>query len=438
MEQGRRLVDPPKSAEAKSTVRPNAPQAAAEEVKSIMATRISLATLLLLAIGSSTFAQTWEPAASMPGLGRHHPVNFSLNGFGYAATGTTTQFGATDDFYRYDPIADAWAVLPDFPGTDRSFSYGGAFNGKGYLGFGYGGGYLADLWQYDPITGQWTQLASLPASGRMHPAFVITDEGKIFVGMGNAATNFRDWWEYDIATNVWTRKADLPGGARHHPFYFNIGKYPYVGFGHGTVAYKDLYRFDPDSGLWTRMQDFPGEARLAGTQLTYNGEGFILSGDGSDEQQLDTGEFWEYFPAQDRWASLPPHPGSGRWAPGNFLIGQTLYCMAGESTVQLEHDMWKFDMARVAAIDDLTLETDLSFTLSPNPVTGRLLRLNGLSTSRGISTIQVLGVDGRRIWETEGSSTTLQIPDRLPAGQYFLSVATESGRRHAGRFTVAR
>ena len=45
--------------------------------------------------------------------------------------------------------------------------------------------------EYDPVSEQWTQLASLPASGRMHPAFVITDEGKLFVGMGNAGGNFR-------------------------------------------------------------------------------------------------------------------------------------------------------------------------------------------------------------------------------------------------------
>jgi N-acetylneuraminic acid mutarotase len=411
---------------------------AAEEVESTMATKIMLAVLLVLAFTSSTFAQTWDPAASMPGIGRHHPVSFSLNGFGYAVTGTTTQSGVSDDFYRYDPIADSWDVLPDFPGADRSYSYGGVFNGKGYLGFGFGGTYLADLWEYDPVSGQWTQLASLPASGRMHPAFVITDEGKIFVGMGNAGGNFRDWWEYEIATNVWTQKANLPGGARHHPFYFNIGKYPYVGFGHGTVVYKDLYRFDPDNNTWTRMADFPGEARVAGTQFSYEGKGYILSGQGQDEQNLDTGEFWEYIPTEDRWVALPPHPGSGRWAPGNFLIGHTLYLMAGESNTQMEHDVWKFDMATTSDAVDLAPEKDVSFTLYPNPVTGRLLHLNGLPASQDIATIQVIGVDGRRICELESPSVTIRIPDRLAPGQYFLSVSMGNGARHARRITVAK
>lgn len=403
-----------------------------------MVTKIMLAVFLVLAFSSSLLAQTWDPATSMPGLGRHHPVTFTINGSGYAATGTTTQSGVSDDFYRYNPIADSWDVLPDFPGADRSYAYGGAFNGKGYLGFGLGGTYLADMWEYDPVSQQWTQLASLPASGRMHPAFVITDEGKIFVGMGNAAGNFRDWWEYNIASNVWTQKANLPGSARHHPYYFNIGKYPYVGFGHGAIVYKDLYRFDPDTNTWTRMADFPGEARVAGAQFSYGGKGYILSGQGQDELNLDTGEFWQYIPTEDRWVVLPPHPGSGRWAPGTFLIGQTLYCMAGESNTQLERDMWKFDMTTTSDVDHLTLEMDFPFTVSPNPVTGRLLRLDGLPAAHDVAAVQLLGIDGRRICELQGSSTTIQIPDRIAPGQYFVSFAMGNGTRHSRRITVVR
>lgn len=397
---------------------------------------IGFAAALIVSVTTSVSAEDWNPAASLPGLGRHHPVTFFLNGYGYAATGTTTQSGVSDDFYRYDPVQDAWVVLPDFPGADRSYAYGGAFNGKGYLGFGLGGGYLADLWEYDPVSELWTQLPSLPGGGRMHPAFVITDEGKLFVGAGNNAGNFRDWWEYNIASHVWTRRADFPGAARHHPFYFNIGKYPYVGFGHGASAYRDLYRFDPDNGTWSRMQDFPGEARLAGTQFTYGNKGYILSGLGEHEDQLATGEFWEYDPTTDGWYALPPHPGSGRWAPGNFLDGSTLYMMAGESVTRMERDMWRFDLTQTAGANGAPAGWTSSLTLSPNPVTAGVLHLRNSAPLADAIPLRLLDVNGRQISELPISAGVVRLPEFLRAGQYFLVLRTQDGREEARKFTV--
>ena len=58
--------------------------------------------------------------------------------------------------------------------------------------------------------------------------------------------------------------------------------------------------------------------------------------EGEDHAQLDTGEFWEYDPDTDTWTELNPHPGSGRWAPGSMVIGNTIYIMGGLSTTTLE------------------------------------------------------------------------------------------------------
>ena len=396
-----------------------------------------LAASFLLALGAvapPASAQYWNEVASMPGPGRHHPVNFVLGGYGYAVTGSTSTSGTSDDFYRYDPEQDSWTVLPDFPGVDRSYAYGGASDGLGYLGFGSAGSALADLWQYDPSSQQWTQLPSLPASGRQHPAFVITDDAKIFVGMGNAAGNFRDWWEYDIATQQWTRKADLPGPARHHPYYFNIGRYPYVGFGHGAGIFKDFYRFDPDSNEWTRLADFPGEGRVAGQQFSYNGKGYVLSGQGDDHDYLPTGEFWEYEPAQDTWSPLPAHPGRGRWAPGSFVIGDAVYFMAGETPAQLEHDVWKFDLGRVAAGPQPGAGAAGSLTLAPNPSPGRELRLRNVPAEP--FAIELIGVDGRRICDLQASAGTIRLPEQLGRGLYFVAFSSPNGDRIVRRITV--
>jgi len=399
----------------------------------------SLRALLLLATFTSSSSASWEPAAALPGLPRHHPVTFTLDGYGYSATGSTTGTGVTDDFYRYDPIADSWETLPDFPGPDRSYSYGGVFNGKGYLGFGSGTSYLRDLWQYEPGTGMWTELAPCPGLGREHPAFVITDDGKIFVGMGgSSAGNLRDWWEYDIATNVWTQKADLPGPARHHPYYFNVGTVPYVGFGHGAGIFNDVYRFNRESNTWTAMTDFPGDGRVAGTQFTHDGLGYILSGENSSHAPFPTGEFWRYNHSDDTWTQMQPHPGSSRWAPGTFLIGDTLYMVGGRNTSGLQRDMWTYDMTQPVSVGEPALEAALAFAPFPNPIRAQELQLFDPSSELRSASVRLLNVSGRDIAVLPHSAGRIQLPRDLAAGKYFVVLSTLEGKNISRSITVLR
>lgn len=403
--------------------------------------RCVVALLFLLAFSATSPLAFWTEMAGLPGsAGRHHPVNFVLDGYGYVVTGSVPGDNHTDNFYRYDPTNDTWDVLPPFPGTDRSYAYGGAYGGKGYLGFGTSPAYLNDLWEYDPVTEQWTQLAFLPAPGRAHPAFVVTDDGKIFVGMGNAASNFRDWWEYDIAGNVWTQRADLPGAARHHPYYFNIGDTPYVGFGHGAAIFDTFYRWNRDTNTWTQMTDFPGQGRVAGQQFSYDGRGYILSGEGENHVQLETGEYWEYEPSDDSWRQLPPHPGSGRWAPGSFLIDDTIYLMGGLSTVRLEWDMWAFDMTATAGVGDQAFDRGRVFVVYPNPVTRGQFHLrdaSGQSLAVGAADIRLIDAAGRDVAGLTGTSGEIRIP-RLSSGKYFLSLSMEDGTRETRPILVLR
>ena len=389
----------------------------------------------LTAMASTAAAQDWTATASLPGTGRHHPVNFTLDGYGYVVTGSSG--GNTTDFFRYDPGTDAWTVLTDFPGPARSYSYGGAYDGKGYLGFGQGTSYLRDLWEYDPVAESWTELAPCPGTARTHPAFVITDDGKIFVGMGGSAGgNLNDWWEYDIATNVWAQKAFLPGPNRHHPYYFNIGDTPYVGFGHGAGIFKDFYRFERDTESWTRMTDFPSEGRVAGTQFSYGGKGYVLSGEGDDHVQFPTGEFWEYDPDTDSWTQLAPHPGSSRWAPGNFVIDDTVYLMCGLSTSRLESDMWKFQFMDPAAVEEPVLPNQIAFRVSPNPVTGQQLRI--FDTPEAAHSMRLLDVQGREVSGFGYSAGLAELPTGLASGQYFLVLRSQGGTETARAITVLR
>lgn len=366
-------------------------------------------------------AQTWEPRASLPAGpldARHHPVNFTIDGYGYLLTGSVNGAPA-DDFMRYDPATDSWETLPDFPGAARIYSYGTSRGTKAYVGFGgYDGIALDDFWEYDSETEEWTQLADCPCEPRYHPAFIQLDD-KVYVGMGNNSSNLRDWWEYDIPTNTWTEKDDLPGPSRHHPFYFGVDGIAYVGFGHGNSVggnvnvFNDFYKFDPATDEWTQLNDFPGEGRVAGTQFDYNGKGYILSGDGDNHSYMAEGEFWEYAPETDLWTQLPSHPGnSSRWAPGNFVIDNYVYFMCGLSSLQLESDMMRFELEPLSTSVDAIASR--SIDIFPNPANSFI---NIAVDVTQYSEVRLVNSYGKVVRKVVTNRVTLE---DLPSGMYYL------------------
>ncbi len=286
-------------------------------------------------------SQSWTNSANFIGQGRHHPITFSNDNFGFVVGGSYL-----DDVYKYDRINDSWVQLQDFPAQGRGYSYAVTVGDKAYMGLGStdNGLYPNDWWEYDMVNDIWTQKANFPGDGRNHPAMVVVNN-KIYLGCGsNSSGNLGDWWEYNVNNDIWTQKTGIIGNERHHPFYFGIDNYAYVGFGHGSdpgpgsnpssgyYVYNDFYRYDPSNDNWIQLNDFPSESRVAGTQFSYNGKGYILSGDGDNHGPLDSGEFWEYNPLNDTWFQLLSHPGDAIWAPGNFVIGCDLYFLLGENT----------------------------------------------------------------------------------------------------------
>lgn len=317
----------------------------------------------------------WVEKANMP-TARHHPAGFGIGEYGYVVSGSTNFSGFTNHFYRYDPNLDQWEQLDNFPGNARSYAYGIEYNGKAYFGFGIAvnDNYLNDLWVYDPEVDEWTELTSCPCSGRMHPAFVAHND-KLFVGMGNNNFNLNDWWEYDMNTDSWTQRPNLPGNGRHHPFHFQAGDYVFAGLGHGSffqngyTIYKDWYRYDLNTNNWTQMNDMPGLARVAGTEFSYNGKGYVLSGDGPTHDNLAEGEFWEYDPDTDTWVQFPSHPGqSSRWAPGSFVIDNTVYFFGGmyRSNTMLHNSMWSFNFDEYVTVENNELKYQ-ELKVYPNP-----------------------------------------------------------------------
>lgn len=394
-------------------------------------------TLLLLLSHTMLLGQTWTEKASLPdpAIGRHHPITFTLNGKGYVIGGVSFTQGYLRDAYRYDPQTDTWTKLPDFPGPDRGFSYGVEYQGKAYVGFGYGNGSasLSDLWEYDPAQEKWTQLATCPCDGRGHPTFVAANN-HIYIGLGdNQLMNMNDFWAYDISKDTWTKKKNFPGNRRHHPFYFNIGNDVYTGLGHGSVQvegttiYRDFYRYDHTADEWTRLNDFPGQARVAGTQFSHNGKGYVLHGEGRTHDFLPTAEFWEYTPATDSWKQLPSAPGVGRWAPGSFVIGNNVYAFGGSDAGTMgeyvdKKDTWTFPLSGSSGINQLE---EKPLTIVPNPASNLIFVENeGVSLFANGKNADIIGLDGRLCLTDNDFSDGIDIQGIKP-GIYYLKIQTE-------------
>lgn len=397
--------------------------------------------LLLSAFLQTTlFAQDWVQKSSLPdsAYSRHHPVTFSINGYGYLLGGSSPQTAYLSDFYRYDPVADTWTKLPDFPGPPRSYSYAIVYNGKAYMGFGFGpASDMSDLWEYDPTTGAWTEKSECPGDGRGHPAFLEAN-GIIYVGLGGSATgNRKDFWAYNIASDTWEQKPDFPSYARHHPFYFSIGEMVYVGFGHGSESvsgstiYNDFYQFDPQNDTWKRMEDFPAEQRVAGTQFSLDGKGYVLSGEGEDHFYLEEGEFWEYHPDDDNWVQLPSMPGSGRWAPGSFVIGNTVYATCGTALVGIgesenQKDLWAYKFVNLSGTDNSS-DIPTAIEVFPSPAQDFIfVRGDWKENTR----FQLLSADGQVMHHGEYRTGGIDV-STLPVGIYSLFLENEKTRFQA-------
>lgn len=294
-----------------------------------------LFSILFLSFFVSVEAQ-WSQLNDIPFV-THHSNAFGIDGKGYIVQGAPGSGQSQNMMWEYDPQNDSWSPLGLIPAPSRGFSIGDDMDGKYYFGFGIG---LKDVWEFDPATNTYTELPECPCEPRWHPAFVA-HQGKIYMGAGSSDNgDLRDWWVYDFATEEWTQKTNIPGNRRHHTFQFGIDDAIYVGGGHQ----ENWSRYDIVTEEWTGINSMP-EGRVAGTQFSYGGRGFTLSGDRRDHDPLDDRQFLMYEPDLDEWYNLPFEETMHRWAPTSFILDNSLYYFGGLGAFGDDSRMWKFDLS---------------------------------------------------------------------------------------------
>lgn len=140
---------------------------------------------------------TWMERANVSSLAFTAFTGFSLNGKGYI-------IGSNSLVYEYDPTANNWTSIGEFPvnvteylilnsvGADRYFYsiLGTAVGNKGYFGLGD----QNRIWEFDPTTKAWTEKASYPETHE-DSNYIFPYNNRIYVGE----------YYYDIATDQWIK-----------------------------------------------------------------------------------------------------------------------------------------------------------------------------------------------------------------------------------------
>lgn len=240
----------------------------------------------------------------------------------------------TPSVLAYDPAADKWQSVADFP-SPFNHPAAGVVNDKIYVGGFYAGTSLTgpatgETYVYDPETDQWTQKASLP-DGTARAGGCVTALGTdLYVfGGGNSgdATDFAS--VYDTARDTWTELPKLPE-TREHCSAYAVGNKIYIcgGRTHTIPEFRpSTLEFDPVAKTYTPKTPIP-TPRGGAAGAVLGGRLFLFGGEGADNQAGVFPNIEAYDGATDTWEELPPML-VPRHGYGGGTLGDRIYLPGG-------------------------------------------------------------------------------------------------------------
>ena len=175
------------------------------------------------------------------------------------------------------------------------------------------------------------------------------------------------------------------------------------------------------------MEEIPGEGRVAGTQFSHNGYGYVLSGDGDDHDSMDEGEFYKYDGLTNTWEELPPHPGRSRWAPASFVLDNEVYIINGMIDGVYQDETYKFLLEEPSNANDLVVNENIQ--VYPNPFSDNFkIELDeALINSNDDLSVKLYDLLGRLVLDTPvNSSFEITNLNHLESGSYLLELHSNS------------
>lgn len=267
----------------------------------------------------------WTDVAEFGGEGRHGAVAFVVNNIAYVGTGYIKELQTNPqrdkkwlkDFWKYDPVADKWTQIEDFPGEERRDAVAFAIGDYGYVGTGISKDGLLhkDFYMFNAKTGTWDKenMGFIGEARYGATAFVVDNMAFVCLGFagGKVSDNSRfipgadgkgSWTAMQALANKPNNKQDKDYGRipRHHAFSFvsNRGRdgksFAYVSGGDNVVT---TWRYDHTRDTWHQRESLPftGSVQQA-VAFTLDGYGYFTTGSGGYDSTSGYTETWKFIP----------------------------------------------------------------------------------------------------------------------------------------------
>ncbi|MFO7637680.1 MAG: PQQ-binding-like beta-propeller repeat protein, partial [bacterium] len=360
------------------------------------------------------------------------------DGMIYAAKGYKT-----NDFYRYDPIANAWTELsspPVDPVKGRPLEKGsrGISDGDNALYVVHGNNTTA-FWKYDIEADSWSALANVPEGvsrkrvrGGGDMAYVMLgDVGYVYFLKGDRT----EFYRYNTQSGQWETRADAPVGIRNRwmrdswltgdvregpgedrVLYAHKARY----YDRGKMTHE-LWKYDVASDSWHsgQLAGMPlmglhggrirrKRARDGGSGAKYGQYIYALKGG-------NTQQFWRYGIEADTWTELDTVPTLGstgrrrRMNAGSYFVaygGGAFFALKGNKTVEMWRYVIPYELNRtdgrggVAGAGKVPVAA-VALRLEGNPVAGGVARLRYALPGAGAATVTLYDVTGRSVLQRQ-------------------------------------
>ena len=370
----------------------------------------------------------------------------------------------TGEFFRYNPVTDSWAALPEMPdgagGRKPAAGSAGCADGEGRV-YATRGNNTLDFYA---LTGSaWSALEAVPlgagkkVKGGTDMAYAEQGDTSSFVyllkGYGN------EFYRFNTATGHWAQLAPAPVGGNQK---WDKGSWlAYDGantiYAH-KAKYSELYAYDLTTGAWgANLGDIPLPSGITGKNKKAKDGGSAAMIDGSIYALKggNTNEFWRRSPS-GTWAELDTLPqvsprGAGKKKKvnsGGCMItdGLILFATKGNRT----NELWSYVPVR-QAMSPAPDRTDGVLASGIAPSTG--LRMTATVNRHGTAAIRyqlpvagparitVFDVTGRLVMTRslilDRTGTTYLDLAALSDGTYLVKLNT-AGQSATGRITLIR
>jgi N-acetylneuraminic acid mutarotase len=242
---------------------------------------------------------------------RERATAFSVGGNGYVGLGyNRDNSGASrqlNTFWKYDPAANKWTQLKDFPGGRRYRAVSVGIGENGYVGTGYDGtSWFGDFWKYTPGTDSWTKLVGFAGDKREGASAFVLNGKMILAGGTNNDLYIDDLWEFDPASASWTNRkpasndedfSDFKSAVRReNAVFFGFNNYAYMALGASPSLTPSIYELDPTTYKWTQKSNFEGSVRQNAIWFISGGKAYVGMGDAGSQYYDD---IWEWRPLDE-------------------------------------------------------------------------------------------------------------------------------------------